>query len=30
MEKIDIDKSMQRAKSGGTFNFFQTNLDYRK
>ena len=26
MKKIDIDKSMQRAKSGGTFNFFQTKF----
>ena len=26
MEKIDFEKSMQRAKSGGTFNFFQTKF----
>jgi hypothetical protein len=26
MENVNIDKSMQRAKSGGTFNFFQTKF----
>ena len=26
MEKINVKKSMQRAKSGGTFNFFQTKF----
>ena len=26
MKKIDLEKSMQRAKSGGTFNFFQTKF----
>ena len=26
MENVNIDKSMQRAKSGGTFQFFQTKF----
>jgi uncharacterized protein (TIGR00369 family) len=26
MEKFEIEKSMKRAKSGGTFNFFQTKF----
>jgi uncharacterized protein (TIGR00369 family) len=26
MEKSNVEKSMQRAKSGGTFKFFQTNF----
>ena len=26
MEKIDVEKSMQRAISGGTFNFFKTKF----
>ena len=26
MNKINVDKSIQRAKSGGTFNFFKTKF----